>query len=70
MTIYMHETWTDETDQFPEDFNWSLCTSVQVQRAVENILMAIRIDLKTEERSQVPGLRTALRLIAQRVDCL
>lgn len=51
---------------YPERYNWDLLDSHKLSKIAEEISAKIDEDLKTEDRNLVPGLRTALNIIA---DC-
>lgn len=50
---------------FPENFNWSLVESPKTQVIAETIASAIFVDVVSRDRNLVPGLREALRVIAE-----
>lgn len=52
---------------FPEEFDWRLLTSEKLEAAAAQIVDLIRRDF-ADDRSLVPGLRTALRCIADVAD--
>jgi hypothetical protein len=69
-TVASHSSWTQDSAAFPESHDWQYMNSPKTYKAVLAIVEAINEDFKTADRNLVPGLREALRLIAQTTESL
>jgi hypothetical protein len=62
---------TESEWEFPEKIDWYAENPVRENDALldvaQDITRAIRKDLKTKDRMEVPGMREVLRMIAQKV---
>ena len=54
--------------EFPEVFDWGLLDSIKLFDATTNITDRIKFDLKKDNRLLIPGLREALKIIAELAD--
>lgn len=51
---------TDHNKQFPEQFAWELLDSITLSKHGMTLAHICRLDLTTEDRRLVPGLRYAM----------
>ena len=54
--------------EFPEVFDWGLLDLIKLFDATTNITDRIKFDLKKDNRLLIPGLREALKIIAELAD--
>jgi len=65
MRVLEHKNFNAE---FPEKFNWGLLDSPRVESIAKKIASAIEFDALSASRNCVPGLREALRIIAEETE--
>ena len=56
---------TNYNPEFPEMFTWGWLDSISLSNVTHTIVNHIEHDLRTPERNRVPGLRSALNIIAE-----
>ena len=67
MKVYQDSSYSAE---FPETYDWNMVDSIKISKIAIDIKGWIQHCLKTETRSQVPGLRKALNIIAEKAELI